>query len=354
MKAVSLYDRLLRPLLFRLDPERAHEIAMAALARGFVPGRAIETPSLVQQRMGLTFPNPIGLAAGLDKNAHAASGWGRLGFGFAELGTITALPQPGNPKPRLFRLPEDRALINRMGFNNDGAEAVAKRLARARSSVPIGINLGKSKLTPLEEAADDYRRSFAQLKERGDYFVINVSSPNTPGLRTLQEKGPLLEIVAAIRELDPGAEKPLLVKVAPDLELSALDEVIEVAHTAGLSGLIATNTTLSREGLHSVPNREEAGGLSGAPLRERANRFLRHLALSCDPHMTLIGVGGIFCVEHLVEKIALGAHLCQIYTSFIYQGPTFPSSLARDLVAWMEREGVQTLDELRSSALKAP
>jgi dihydroorotate dehydrogenase len=344
---VSFYTSVLRPLAFRLEPETAHNIGISMIRRGLVSTSVFQDPRLEQALFGAKIPNPLGLAAGFDKNAIALNRWHGLGFGFAEIGTVTFYPQPGNPKPRLFRLPQHKALINRMGFNNDGAAAVAERLTHSASQVPIGINLGKSKITEIADAADDYRKSYELLRGKGAYYVVNVSSPNTPGLRTLQEKGPLLEIVSAIRGIDPGV--PLFVKVAPDLEISALDDVIDVAHSANLTGLIATNTTLSREGI-AGPHAQETGGLSGAPVREMSSRFLSHLYKSCQPEMVLIGVGGIFTADDLYEKIALGAHLCQIYTGWIYGGPSTVPTLLRGLVERMEREGIGSLRDLRGSA----
>ncbi len=345
---MGFYESVARPLLFRLDPETAHGAAMSIIASGLAGAREFQSPLLEQELFGKRFPNPLGLAAGFDKNAVAVPQWRRLGFGFIEVGTVTPRPQPGNPRPRLFRLPADKALINRMGFNSDGAEAVASRLRAARAGIPVGVNLGKTKATPLEQAPEDYRESFRLLRSLGDYFVVNVSSPNTPGLRQLQEKGPLLEILAAIREID--ATPPLFVKIAPDLEWDALDEVLEVAREARLTGLIATNTTLGRDGLSADPG--EAGGLSGAPLRAKSNSVLRHIA-ECAPELILVGVGGIMSSDDLYEKIALGAHLAQIYTGWIYGGPGSAAALLVGLAARMAREGAQSLQEIRGSALAA-
>jgi dihydroorotate dehydrogenase len=344
---MSLYESLVRPLAFLVDPERAHNLAVSLISRGLIRATPFEDPRLQQTLFGVDFPNPLGLAAGFDKNAVAVDHWHRLGFGFAELGTVTAHAQPGNPKPRLFRLPEDKALINRMGFNNDGSETVAYRLQAAKPQLPVGINLGKSKITELEKAPEDYRISFARLRHHGVYFVINVSSPNTSGLRTLQERGPLLEIVQAIRSVDP--EMPLFVKVAPDLEMDALDEVVEVAHESKLTGLIATNTTISREAITSAVSKE-AGGLSGLPLREKSDQFLSHLFKSSNRELILIGVGGIFSGEDIYRKISLGAHLCQIYTGWIYAGPSSAPRMLRELVACLDKEGVKSLADLRGSA----
>jgi dihydroorotate dehydrogenase len=275
--------------------------------------------------------------------------WHQLGFGFVECGTVTFHPQAGNPKPRMFRIPEQKAIINRLGFNNEGARAIATRLAEARPKVPIGINLGKSKITEVANAAQDYQGSFKLLHKFGDYFVVNVSSPNTPGLRSLQEKGPLLEILQALKEVD--AERPLFVKVAPDLELSALDDVMEVARQMRLTGLIATNTTVAREMLPpGTRHTEETGGLSGWPVRAKSNEVLRHLYKQCGKEMVLMGVGGIFTGDDLYEKISLGAHLCQLYTGWIYGGPHMVPDVLKVLTERMIREGIKSLQELRGSA----
>ena len=340
-----MYQSLLRPLAFKFDPEWVHERALALLSRGLVSAPSFEDSRLEQELFGVRFANPLGLAAGFDKNAVALDHWHRLGFGHAEIGTVTFHPQPGNPKPRMFRLPEDKGLINRLGFNNRGAEALAARLASSNPKLPYGINLGKSKVTELADAAEDYQKSFRLLHKFGDYFVVNVSSPNTPGLRTLQEKSALLEILSAMQSVD--ATRPLFVKVAPDLELPALDEVVQVAVEKKLTGLIATNTTISRDGLSRDPG--EAGGLSGAPLREKSNAVLRHLYQSCPRKVILIGVGGIMSGKDLFEKISLGAHMCQVYTGWIYGGPAFAPSALRELVALMEAQGIKSLTELRGS-----
>jgi dihydroorotate dehydrogenase len=345
---VSLYESLLRPLAFRVDPETVHESALKVLEKGLVKAPAFADPRLSQTLFGVTFQNPLGLAAGFDKNAVALDHWHQLGFGFVEVGTVTWHSQPGNPKPRMFRLPQDKALINRLGFNNRGAEALAETLRRAKPHLPFGINLGKSKITPVEEAARDYQDSFRLLREFGSYFVVNVSSPNTPGLRSLQEKGPLLEIFAALREVDPN--QPMFVKVAPDLEWDALDDVVDVAEQMKLTGIIATNTTVSRDGISRDPG--EAGGLSGAPLREKSNQVLEHLHKACSPQIVLIGVGGIMNGRDVFEKIALGAHLCQLYTGWIYGGPTMVPSAMRELTALMEREGIKTLAEMRGCKVR--
>ncbi|WP_038057603.1 quinone-dependent dihydroorotate dehydrogenase [Thermus amyloliquefaciens] len=339
-------------LLFALDPETAHELALKALAlwseRGpllEVPARLlrVEDPRLEVEALGLRFPNPLGLAAGMDKDARALAAWWALGFGFAEVGTLTPRPQEGNPRPRLFRLVEDHALINRMGFNNQGAEEAARRLKRFRERglfFPVGVNLGKNRDTPLERAAEDYLRALQALESYGDYFVLNVSSPNTPGLRTLQE-GPFLdELLARLR---PATRKPLLLKVAPDLTLAALDQVVALVQKHGLEGLVAVNTTLGREGLKS-PLAGEAGGLSGRPLKGRALEVLRHLA--AVPGLTLVSVGGVEGPEDVWERLRLGARLVQVYTGFVYGGPLFPRRVLKGLLRLMEAEGIRSLGEM--------
>lgn len=341
----------LHKLLLRLPPETAHNLALAAIRRGLVRIALREADGLGQTLFGTHFPNPLGLAAGFDKNGVATNRWSGLGFGFAEIGTITRLSQPGNPKPRLFRLPREAALINRMGFNNEGADAVADRLARAGSArIPLGINLGKSKATALEEAVSDYAYSFGRLAPHADYVVVNVSSPNTPGLRSLQSREALSEIVLGLKT--SGPDKPLFVKVAPDLSLGELDDVVEVVHEAGATGLIATNTSTDRSMLESDPGIE--GGLSGRPIAELATLTLEYLAQSCDRGVVLIGVGGLFTGDDLFRRIAKGAHLCQIYTGWVYRGPGAIVAILAELAEAMRRDGIPSLERLRGSALSPP
>lgn len=340
---MSLYESLLRPILYRLDPERAHELGLHAIAHGLVSTRVPNDPRLRQELFGVSFHNPLGLAAGFDKNAIAVAQWQNLGFGFVEIGTVTAQGQPGNPKPRMFRLPDERALINRLGFNNEGAEAVARRLEGTPRNLPLGINLGKTKVTSLEGASADYRTSFARLANLGDYFVVNVSSPNTPGLRSLQDKGPLRDIFGALAEV--RGERPLFVKVAPDLTDDALADVIEVATDFALTGMIATNTTLSRSALRRDPGIE--GGLSGAPLTARADEVLAFIARHAPHEFVLIGVGGVMTPGDFIRKIELGAHLVQTYTGFVYGGPGFPARCLEALIARLDRDGMRSVAELR-------
>ena len=338
--------------LFALDPEKAHELTLSLLAfwseRGPLleePGRLlrVEDPRLRVEALGLSFPNPLGLAAGMDKDARALGAWWALGFGFAEVGTLTPRPQPGNPRPRLFRLPEDQALINRMGFNNRGVEAAKARLGAFRARglpLVVGVNLGKNRDTPLKRAAEDYLRALHALEALGDYFVLNVSSPNTPGLRTLQE-GPFLdELLSEIR-----TDKPLLLKIAPDLSPGELDEVLRLVEKHRLRGLMATNTTLSREGLAS-PWAKEEGGLSGRPLARRSLEVLHHIQ-SARPGLEVISVGGVFSAEDVWERLVAGASLVQVYTGLVYEGPLLPRRLLKGLLQRMEAEGIRSLAELR-------
>lgn len=334
---------LARAALFKLDPEQAHNLTLGLLARwsALFDGRLGVTdiarrPALSRDVMGLHFPNPIGLAAGLDKQGEAVPAWQALGFGFVEVGTVTALPQPGNPRPRLFRLTADEALVNRMGFNNGGAEAMARRLQRLRArglpEIPLGVNLGKSKVTPAERAADDYRQSFERLGELADYVVVNISSPNTPGLRDLQRVDEVARILEAIQGPNQrlSRPRPLLVKLAPDL---ADDEAIECARAAleaGATGLILTNTTIRFEGLRSSTE-GMSGGLSGRPLLSRSTELLGEVRAALGPEPVIIGVGGILDPEGARAKLAAGADLIQVYTGLIYRGPSFVRELLRGL-----------------------
>ncbi|MBI3721995.1 MAG: quinone-dependent dihydroorotate dehydrogenase [Fimbriimonas ginsengisoli] len=345
---MGFYESAAKPLLFRLDPERAHSLGFWFIRHGLVRARPSYHRLLRQTLFGVYFQSPLGLAAGFDKSAQALAHWHQLGFGFVEVGTVTAQPQPGNPKPRLFRLPRDQALINRMGFNNEGAHQVSRNISTSNPQLPYGINIGKSRTAPFEQAAKDYQEAFRSLHSFGAYFAINVSSPNTPGLTELQEKGPLLEIIHALREVNP--DRPLFVKVSPDLDTAALDRVIEAVHEANLTGLIATNTTALREGLRRDPR--ETGGLSGRPLKHRALDVLSHLYKSCNPNVVLIWVGGIMDGDDLYERIAHGANLCQVYTSWVYRGPSLVPLALRRLVTLMERKNLRSIDALRGIALR--
>jgi dihydroorotate dehydrogenase len=323
----SGYELFVRPLLFSLDAETAHHMTMRLLGRAshfdvaLCALRFFQPNSKPITLFGLTFPNPIGLAAGLDKNGVALPAWAALGFGFIEIGTVTAKAQPGNPKPRIFRFPEQQALVNRLGFNNDGADAIAHRLRALRESgrwpaVPVGINIGKSRATPLEQATDDYLYSFRMLRDFADYITLNVSSPNTPGLRELQEPEKLSELLYAIANEAGTALKPLVVKISPDLSRGELKAILAVCEENGVSGIIATNTTLD----HSLipPQLDQAGGLSGAPLRDKSTALLREIARSTIP---VIASGGICDAESAREKFRAGAQLIQLYTGLVYRGP---------------------------------
>jgi dihydroorotate dehydrogenase len=344
----------LRSALFRLDPERAHRLAHAALHR--IPAavaRARRPPlpaSLATRCFGLDFEGPVGLAAGFDKGEVALPGLFALGFSHVEIGTVTPRPQPGNDPPRLFRLVEHRALVNRMGFNNAGAEACARRLAALPAAArlgPIGVNVGKNKATPNASAADDYLACIDRLHPHADYLVVNISSPNTPGLRQLQERDQLDALLRACRErLDQVAPgKPLLVKLAPDLELDALDEAVDVAVAAGVAGIVATNTTLSRAGVERHPRAAEAGGLSGAPLEARATEVVRRCYARAAGRIPIVGCGGVMDAEGAYAKIRAGASLVQLYTGLIYGGPGVVRRIHAGLARHLARDGFASLAE---------
>lgn len=365
---------LLRPLLFALDPTRAHAVAMAALAPvehlgmlRFALERALRPtdPRLRVRAMGLEFPTPVGLAAGLDKNADRARVFASLGFGHVELGTVTAQAQAANPPPNLFRLPADRALINRLGFPNEGAAKVAARIAarRAGVGVPIGLSIGKSRSVPLEPLAgvlDDYRQSFRAVRDVADFVVVNISSPNTKDLRAMQAAEvarPLFEALreeadkgTSLRSSPPGPKTlPLLVKIAPDLPDEAIDAIVDEAKRAGLAGVVATNTTIGRTGLATSAATVEslgAGGLSGKPLFPRALAVVKRVRERIGPDACVIGVGGIDSAETALAMLRVGADLVQVYTGFIYQGPLLPRAIASGLLRQMKAEGASSLAEL--------
>jgi len=367
-----LYKRLVRPVLFTQNPERIHNRTMRMLgwAGRHAPvcralGAAFSSPELPVNLFGLRFPNPVGLAAGMDKHAEALPTWAALGFGFTELGAVTWHAQPGNPSPRVFRAIPEEAIINRMGFNNPGAEAVARSLADWRASGkwpahPVGMNLGKSKLTPLEQAPEDYANSLRVLLPHLDFFVVNVSSPNTPNLRQLQDKAALDGIFQALQEVQrPGpagapSRKPILVKVAPDLTFEALDEILDLVGPREIAGIIATNTTISRpQSTNPAVQRVygETGGLSGRPLRARSTEVIRHLYRQTKGRVPVIGVGGIFNAADAWDKIAAGASLVQIYTSMVYEGPGAARGIVCGLRRLLEKEGLKSLSEAVGTGL---
>ncbi len=350
----TVYQNVIKPVLFRLDAEQVHHFVLSALQRaGQVPGLhravahyAMPTEAALRQRIwGQRFVSPLGLAAGLDKNGEAITMFSALGFGFIEVGTVTPKPQPGNTLPRLFRLPSDQALINRMGFNNRGVAALAKQL-QGDHRVPIWTNIGKNKDTPNEQAVDDYRAAIRALYPQADGFVVNVSSPNTPHLRALQQADELNDLLRAVlheaemlrvESLRPAL--PVLVKLAPDLSDTDFAASVAAAQSAGVSGLIIANTTLSREGLRS-PERRQAGGLSGKPLAQRSTELVRRAYNQTGGKLPIVGVGGIFSAQDAYIKIKAGASLIELYTALIYQGPGLPSRINAELVKLLHADGL--------------
>ena len=346
-----IYRSLVRPILFSLPPETAHELALHSLS--LLPSRLLakhfSDPSLRIERFGLSFPNPVGLAAGFDKNGVALQPLAALGFGFIEAGTVTFHPQPGNPRPRLFRLREDQALITRAGFTNTGAAAFAQRVKQHQPDCMLGVSIGKSKITPLEDATEDYLKSFELVYEVADYIAVNVSSPNTPQLRELQQSEQLTSLLSALLARNRELQKPLplLVKLSPDLERRDLEMIVDVIEHLHIDGIIATNTTISRAGLRTDAERVTAcgeGGLSGKPLAHRSTRMIADLHELTGGRIPLIGVGGIFNAEDAWEKIAAGASLVQLYTGFIYQGPNIAKEINEGLATILAREGFANLD----------
>lgn len=386
-QVLNIYRSVILPIIFsglKADPEWVHHRVLNILSfmdthsDSQVINRVqtmmqksfcFEDTRLEQTLWELNFKNPVGLAAGYDKDGVAINAWPQLGFGFAELGTVTFHEQPGNPQPRLFRLPIDRAVLNRMGFNNQGAAALATRLQGqvktnigglsiqeknsflTPSSFPSGINIGKSKITSLEAAATDYLGSFRLLKDWGDYFVVNVSSPNTPGLRSLQSAESLSKILGALQEENQGI-KPILIKIAPDLETEAIASILDLIKQYQISGIIATNTTISREGLKTKIIQatgklvtEEAGGISGAPLTQRATEIIKFIWQKTQGKLPIIGVGGIFTTEDAWDKITAGASLIQVYTGWVYQGPGMVKQILRGLLQKLDEQGLNSISE---------
>jgi dihydroorotate dehydrogenase len=363
-----LYKNILKPLLFRMDAEKAHHLTIDGLhtatnipgVKGLLNGLygVRRTPDLESTLWGIRFANPVGLAAGLDKNAKAVTGFSSLGFGFMEVGTVTPKPQAGNELPRLFRLPEDTALINRMGFNNVGIETMARHLEQAaQHSIPVAVNIGKNKATPNEHAEDDYRACISRLYGYGDFFVVNISSPNTPDLRSLQHGDDLYRLLAAVQEEmklqhqkhDGGPAKPVLVKIAPDLGDEEIAYMVQTIVESGVSGIIASNTTISREGL-THKHRSETGGLSGRPLTERSTQLIHTLFELTGGKLPIIGSGGIFTAKDAYDKICAGASLVEIYTALIYEGPSLVKRLNEGLRILLQEDGFSSISEAVGSA----
>jgi dihydroorotate dehydrogenase len=363
-RPLSLYSKIIRPLLFRLPAETAHHFALSSLSgalrvdavRNTVEKRHKRAPFGKLKRFGLSFSNPVGLAAGFDKNGEATDALCALGFGFIEVGTVTSEAQPGNPTPRIFRLPKDRALINRLGFNNTGAKQVVKNLKTHRADCVLGINIGKSRSVPVEKAIPDYLKTLGIVYEIADYIAVNVSSPNTPQLRELQQPELLNDLLTSLqrrnRELAEKhsltAPRPLLLKIAPDLSEDELRAIIAVAQENQVAGIIATNTSINRDGLQTSNTRVAEigqGGLSGAPLRDPSNEIIRMIYRLTNGTMPVVGVGGVFTAEDAWEKICAGASLIQIYTGFIYEGPSIARRINEGLRQIVSKEGFVSLDE---------
>jgi dihydroorotate dehydrogenase len=348
-KISTMYRAIIRPLLFLLRPESVHRMVVLMIKAAFlVPGMkplvrsfySVRDENLRRKVFGLTFENPVGLAAGFDKNARFFNQFSAFGFSFIEVGTVTPLGQPGNPRPRSFRLKRDRALINRMGFNNDGAVAAARRLGRRRTRMIIGANIGKNTSTPNERAVEDYAKAFLELYDSADYFVVNVSCPNITDLSHLQDRELLDGILSRLGSIraQKALKKPILVKISPDLNKRQIDDVIELTGRYGMDGIVATNTTITREGLKTDPKRVESigsGGLSGMPLRQRSTEIIRYIHEKTGGELPVIGVGGIMSPSEALEKLEAGASLVQIYTGFIYEGPSLVRRINRSILAQM-------------------
>lgn len=355
-----LYEKLAKPLLFRMDPEHIHHFTIDRL-RQAGKSKAVQKlmramyevsdlPSLKVEVAGISLKSPIGLAAGLDKDGQAVPAFSAMGFGFMEVGTVTPRPQPGNDKPRLFRLPEDAALINRMGFNNSGAEAMAKELGAAERHIPVGINIGKNKVTPNEQAVEDYIDCIRVLYSHGDFFVVNISSPNTPDLRKLQHGDELKKLLTALvqetnrKNSQSSKSKPLFVKLAPDFAADELEQTVDVLLETGISGIVATNTTLSRDGLKHA-NAKESGGLSGRPLTHPSTQVIRRIYNQTQGKIPIIGVGGIFTAQDAYDKIRAGANVIEIYTGLIYRGPGIVKHIHHGLNRLLQQDGFQHISE---------
>jgi len=358
----GFFEKAIRPMLFRVDAERAHELGLKALKLGLVPRPKTDAEEEERirnifgpiRRFGLEFPIPLGIAAGFDKNAVVVNQLAELGFGFVEVGTVTLEHQPGNPKPRLFRLPADKALINRLGFNNDGAAKIAQRLDKLNPHCVVGVNIGRNKDVRNEDAISNYLKTFELVHSVADYVAVNVSSPNTPNLRELQSAENLDALFAELQERnDELGTKPLLVKIAPDLSDAEVEAVTKLCTARRVSGIIATNTTVSRRGL-KTPNMEQygTGGLSGHPLAQRSNEVISQIYKHSQGELPIIGVGGIFSPDDAFKKIAAGASLLQAYTGFIYTGPTFAHRVVSGLAEMLKEHGFASLDEAVGSSVK--
>lgn len=349
---MQMYKLLLRPLLFLIDPERVHHFVFSALKLflkipflSFILKKryVVSSPNLEVKILGLTFPNPVGLAAGFDKDAILFNELAYFGFGFIEIGTLTPITQSGNEKPRMFRLVEDEALINRMGFNNEGVEAAVERLKKRKTNIVIGGNIGKNKITPNELAIEDYKKCFEALFDYIDYFVVNVSSPNTPGLRNLQEKEPLTRLLGELNKINSlkKKRKPILLKIAPDLSNEQLDDIIEIVAITKIDGVVATNTTIARHNLKTSQTYIDSignGGLSGKPLKSRATEVIQYLSKKSGKAFPIIGVGGIYSAEDALEKLSAGASLVQVYTGFIYEGPSLIEKINKKILERKQNE----------------
>ncbi|WKN32092.1 quinone-dependent dihydroorotate dehydrogenase [Porifericola rhodea] len=350
-----MYKQLLRPLLFQMSPEDAHHFTTSMLRRLYHSpgGEALlrkmydwEDNKLERKLFGLTFKNPVGLAAGFDKNAEMVDEMAALGFGFVEIGTLTPRPQEGNPKPRLFRLSKDESLVNRMGFNNEGVDAAVERLRKRQSNIIVGGNIGKNKVTPNAQAEEDYEYCFNALHEVVDYFTVNVSSPNTPDLRELQEKDPLKHLLQHLIDLNQqkAQPKPILLKIAPDLSNHQLDDIVEICLELNMDGLIANNTTIEREGLLTPKSKVKAigaGGLSGRAVRKRSTEVIRYLNQQLGGQIPIIGVGGIASAKDALEKLDAGASLIQLYTGFVYEGPTVLKKIKQAIASRPALESIE-------------
>lgn len=342
--------------MFGLEAERAHELGIAGLKAGFARPfykKCDRAEFGTIERFGVKFPNPVGLAAGFDKNGEVVGPLASLGFGFVEVGTVTLEPQAGNSRPRIFRLPEHEALINRLGFNNDGAKAVAARLRSAHRKCVIGVNIGRNRSVPNEEAVENYVECLREIHDVADYITVNVSSPNTPELRDLQQEASLSQLLEALKAANRElGEKPLLVKVAPDLTVAEIESIADICVGLGISGVIATNTTITRPGIaNAVSDRIGNGGLSGRPLREMSDRVVTTIYKRTGGKLPIIGVGGIFSAEDAFASIAAGASLVQVYTGFIYGGPTFPREICNGLAEILRTRGLNSIDEAVGSGL---